>query len=189
VFSVILHWYNAGKPRATDTRHDFRESIESLNWIVRYVFGLSPLLDGHREEQERISNPHLTWIRAVAVARQKAHRLDRWLKPGEIVDICDAQVVDFGASQETNDDQRNLAMGRNLGRALGGRDRIQVGGFLIEFEEKRRIRSSSTSFTDEACLSFHPLRKMNTISPGLRLMRLGEYPFLKKCLFHEFVGP
>jgi hypothetical protein len=136
VFSVIRFWHKAGKPRTKDHRHDFRESIQSLDWIVQNVFNLSPLLDGHREEQERISNPRLTWIRGVAVACQKAHRLDQWLKPSEIVDVCDAQDVDIGASPGTKDDQRNLAMGRNLSRALDGQDRIQVDGFLIEFEEK-----------------------------------------------------
>ncbi len=137
VFSVIRHWYSAGKPRVEDHRHDFREPIASLNWIVQRVFNLSPLLDGHREEQERISNPHLTWLRAVAVACQEAHRLGQWLKPGEIVDICDAQQVDIrGANTGADDDQRNLVMGRNLSRSFGEQDCIQVGGFSIDCEER-----------------------------------------------------
>ena len=136
-FSVIRCWHNAGKPRSEDHRHDFRESIATLNWIVQNIFNLSPLLDGHREEQERISNPLLTWLRAVAIACQKAHRLGQWLKPGEIVDICDAQHVEIrGANPGADDDQRNFLMGRNLSRSLGERDCIQVSGFSIECEER-----------------------------------------------------
>lgn len=137
VFSVIRPWHNEGKPKAEDHRHDFLEWIGALNWIMQHVFNLSPLLDGHLEEQERISNPHLTWIRAVAVACQKAHHLGEWLKPAEIVDICDTQHVDIrGANPAADDDRRNLTMGRNLSRLFGEQDCIQIGGFSIEFEEK-----------------------------------------------------
>ena len=137
VFSVIRHWYNSGRPRIEDNRHDFRESIGSLNWIVQHVFNLSPLLDGHLEEVYRISNPHLTWLRAVAVACQKAHRLDQWLKPGEILGICDAQHIDIpGANRGAEGDIRNLAMGRHLNASFGGENCIQISGFSIDSEER-----------------------------------------------------
>lgn len=68
VFSVVGEWIAHGKPRTKDTRHDFREWCQTLDWIVQNLLGGAPLMDGHQAAQERTSNPALSWLRAVALA-------------------------------------------------------------------------------------------------------------------------
>ena len=85
VFSVVRAWFRAGRSKTNDSSHDFREWSQSLDWIVQNLFALPPLLDGHREEQLRISDPHLTWLRDVAIAVNQAGKLDEGLRPGELV--------------------------------------------------------------------------------------------------------
>ena len=53
-----------------DNRHDFRAWAQTLDWIVQNLLGAAPLLDGHRETQERMTNPALTWLREVAIIAQ-----------------------------------------------------------------------------------------------------------------------
>jgi hypothetical protein len=51
VFTIIREWHVRGKPRTHESRHDFREWSQTLDWIIQNIFKLPPLLDGHREEQ------------------------------------------------------------------------------------------------------------------------------------------
>src|SRR5207253_3896807 len=85
VFTVVRTWFEAGKPRTNECRHDFREWSQTLDWIVQKLFGLPPLLDGHREEQERISSPHRNCLRDVAIALEHLTRLDEGLRVGELL--------------------------------------------------------------------------------------------------------
>jgi|GEM_PF-878695 len=65
VHAVIREWNAAGRPQTRETRHDFRDWCQPMDWIVQNIFGLSPLLDGHREEQLRAANPKLQFLRDV----------------------------------------------------------------------------------------------------------------------------
>jgi hypothetical protein len=67
VFAVIREWYRCRKQRTNASGHDFREWSQSLDWIVQNVFKLPALLDGHRDEQLRISSPGLGFLRDVAL--------------------------------------------------------------------------------------------------------------------------
>src|SRR5262249_37307445 len=68
IYTVLCAWHREGKPRTRETRHDFREWTQTLDWIVQRIFKCAPLMDGHLEEQSRISNPELGWLRKVAFA-------------------------------------------------------------------------------------------------------------------------
>ena len=75
-FLVIRHGSRKGRPRTSDRRHDFSEACQVLDWIVQNVFKCSPLLDDHENEQSRISNPLLNWLRDVALAVEKEKKLE-----------------------------------------------------------------------------------------------------------------
>jgi hypothetical protein len=57
VFVVVKAWHQAGKPRTTETRHDFRSWAKAMDWIVQNIFQAGPLLEGHRETQVRTVHP------------------------------------------------------------------------------------------------------------------------------------
>ncbi len=75
VFAVIIAWAKAGRPTTAESRHDFREWSQSLDWIGQHLLGTAPLMDGHDEARERVSNPALTWLRRVALALSEDGRL------------------------------------------------------------------------------------------------------------------
>jgi hypothetical protein len=137
VLSVLREWHSKGKPRSSDTRHDFREWCQTLDWIVQNIFKCSPLLDGHRGEQRRISNPALNWLREVAIRTEKDARLEEGLKPAEIAEICEAHGVDIPHCGGSSDDkQRSLATGKILKRLFSDSENIEVGGYLIRRESR-----------------------------------------------------
>ncbi|MCP5534365.1 MAG: hypothetical protein H7A48_14435 [Akkermansiaceae bacterium] len=65
VHAIVREWAGQGCPKTTETRHDFRQWVQVMDWIVQNLLGLAPLLDGHREEQMRTANPKLQWLRDI----------------------------------------------------------------------------------------------------------------------------
>jgi hypothetical protein len=132
VLSIIKAWHKSSKPRTSESRHDFREWAQSVDWIVQNIFGLSPLLDGHQSEQTRISNPNLGWLRAVALGVEKDKRLSQGLKPAEIADLCENHGIDIPGIRGDADSQKIiLQTGRVLKRVFATSGDLQVGGFKV----------------------------------------------------------
>lgn len=65
VHAIVREWADRGQHRTGETRHDFRQWVQVMDWIVQNLLGLDPLLDGHREEQLRTANPKLQWLRDI----------------------------------------------------------------------------------------------------------------------------
>lgn len=132
VFAVIREWSRHGCQRTQEHRHDFRGWCQRLDWIVQNVFGLAPLLDGHREEQARTSNPALQWLREITMAAQSAHRMDRQLSTSELVGIADDAGIEFPGNSKSLDGPNQRA-GKILGKLFReAEDKpIHVDGFTV----------------------------------------------------------
>jgi len=136
VFSVVRAWFREGKQKTEDCSHDFREWSQTLDWIVQNLFALPPLLDGHREEQRRISDPHLNWLRDVAIAVHQAGKLEEGLRPGELVDISASRGVSVpGHGRHGDDDQQRMLAGRVLNKIFSDTSSVNVGGFHVRREQ------------------------------------------------------
>lgn len=125
VFAIVKAWHSAGKLRTTETRHDFRRWATVLDWIVQNLLGGPPLLDGHRETQQRMATPSLNWLRDVALAVAKAHKLGQWLRTHELLDIAEVADLEIpGAGEDANLEDDNTrakvlcAIGKKLGRCF-----------------------------------------------------------------------
>lgn len=132
VFAVIKAWMDAGAPRTNESRHDFRGWVRVMDWIVQNLFGLSPLLDGHREEQARTSNPRLQWLRDVAHASAAANMLTRELTTTELCSIAEDSGIDFPGNPNSREEPHQRA-GKILGllyRETGG-EPIMVDGYSV----------------------------------------------------------
>ncbi len=117
VFKVIEEWFNRGKQRTTDTRHDFREWSQTLDWILQNIFDAAPLMDGHEEAQKRVSSIEYTFLRAVALAVDEKHQLKFKLRATELVTLCQqASITIPGLSSEKRNDQTAASMA--IGKAL-----------------------------------------------------------------------
>lgn len=123
VFAIVRAWWEAGKPQTSETRHDFRQWAQVLDWITHNLLNAPPLLDGHQATQERMTNPNLAWLRDVAIAVDAADRLDEPLRAYEILDIIEHTDVAIPGVKDRDllDDEkaRETAM-RAIGRRIGG---------------------------------------------------------------------
>lgn len=142
VFAVVRAWHSAGKPRSQETRHDFRPWAQVMDWISVNLLGAGPLLDGHRETQERMTSPVLNWLRDVAIQTARV-RKDQWLRAGEILDVLSVTGVEIPGLAEGGDlsdgDTRKTvlqAMGRKLGMCFKSGESVTLDGMTVERREE-----------------------------------------------------
>jgi hypothetical protein len=137
VFTVLDDWLQKGKPTTLEGRHDFREWTRALDWIVQNTFGLAPLMDGHREEQERVSNPSLGWLRQVAIAFEKEGKLGEAFKAAEILEMCEKHGIDVpGGGPRLDEKQVLMLAGKILGRLFRDGSTVMAGGFQVTRETR-----------------------------------------------------
>lgn len=136
VFTIISAWFDAGKPRTNETRHDFREWVQTLDWICQKLFNTHPIMDGHRETQERITNPGLNWLRDVALIIFRKDP-DTLLKVSDIlnhIEFEDIEIPGLTNDQEVDESNRSaiwMAIGRKISQCLNGKDKIELDGMVI----------------------------------------------------------
>lgn len=132
VFTIIREWIAAGRPRTDECRHDFRDWVRAHDWIVQEVFELPPLLDGHREEQQRTANPALQWLRDLCHAVVGARAANRELSASELVSIADDAGIEFPGNPASREEPVQRA-GKILGRLFRDTDGkpIAVDGFAV----------------------------------------------------------
>jgi hypothetical protein len=143
VFAVVRAWHAAGKTRTNETRHDFRAWAQTLDWIVQNLLGAAPLMDGHQETQERMTNPAMNWLRDVAQVVVRASKGNEWLKTHQILDLIDdaGDVEIPGLADGGNIEDGNArgpvltAMGWRFKKCFGDRDSVQIDQVQIERSE------------------------------------------------------
>lgn len=141
VFSVIGEWLAHGKPRTADTRHDFREWCQVLDWIVQNLLGCAPLMDGHQAAQERTSNPALSWLRAVALAVSGEGRLGVALIASELVDVCGQHGVEI-PGKPADEERAKPQVGRLMKQLFREGDGVTVDGFTVTRGQKEYRKPS-----------------------------------------------
>ena len=147
VFSVIGEWISNGKPRTKDTRHDFREWSQSLDWICQNIFGCVPLMDGHQAAQERTSNPALSWLRACALALGGEGRLDGALTASELAELCDLHGIAI-PGKPADEDRAKRQVGVLMKQLFRESDTLAVDGFTVTRGRKGyRKASGNLDFT------------------------------------------
>lgn len=138
VFTVIGVWHKAGKPRTDDTRHDFREWAQTLDWIVQTLFELPPLLDGHTDAQSRISNPTSNWVREVGLSVMRSGRALEELSASALLSIleADGDVEIPGDGDLSSNNGRNVAL-QQIGRRFKAafrhaeNDTLRIDHFVV----------------------------------------------------------
>jgi VirE N-terminal domain len=148
VFAVVAEWIANGKPRTKDTRHDFREWSQTLDWICQNILGTAPLMDGHEAAQERTSNPALSWLRAVALAVSGENRLGVELTATELVEICDLHAVEI-PGKPADEDRAKKQVGCLCKQLFRHGETVNVDGFQIARGRKEyRKPSGDLDFTN-----------------------------------------
>jgi len=138
VFAIIREWHRRGKPELPATSHDFRRWARVLSYIVRDILKAGELLDGHRNAQERIASPDLSWLRDVALSVQKANKLGEWMRASQLLQIIlDNGINTPGIAGELDSDDEStwLNATRTIGRKMGklfNVDELTIDNFRVE---------------------------------------------------------
>jgi hypothetical protein len=140
VLAVLREWHAKGRPRTDDIRHDFREWCQTLDWIVQNIFGLPPLLDGHRNEQDRLSNPDLNWLREVCLCVERDNEIgSEGLTSAQIVELCETHAIQFpGVNHLVPAEQLLMMVGKMFKRLFRETDSLETGGFTVR-RQKREV--------------------------------------------------
>lgn len=142
VFAIIREWIDQGRPRSNETRHDFREWAQTLDWIVQNILGEGPLMEGHQDAQERVSNPSLTFLRNLALAVAEQDRLGESLIASELYEIALSAEVGIPGLFEPDQDKGKLLIGSIMGRLFKANDCLTLDGFTVTRDETETERHS-----------------------------------------------
>jgi hypothetical protein len=156
VFTIVREWMSHGKPRSCESRHDFREWTQTLDWIITEIMGMAPLMDGHREEQLRTANPALQWLRAIALVAIKTRADEEW-SASQIVELCEEEGIDL-PGRSTSKQEPHFIVGRVMGRLFteADGDSITVEQITITRVE-RSVLNSSGNLKPTKFYQFHPV--------------------------------
>lgn len=143
IFAMVREWHAAGKRRSREAGHDFRRWAQTLDWIVQDLLDAAPLIAGHREVQDRMSNPALSWLRDVTLAVERAGQTDRWLRTHDllyiIAEVTDVEVPGLLDDADLEDDRDRSkvlqAMGRKLTRCFSGGTKVNIDAETVERRE------------------------------------------------------
>lgn len=149
VFAVISQWISVGKPRSQDTRHDFREWAQTLDWIVQSIFKGAPLLDGHQAAQQRTSNPELSFMRSVAIAVVDENRLGVPLSASDLVEICESHAIEI-PGKPADDERARRQVGVLCKRIFHDSESLDLDGFTIDRSDRPYRKPSGDLDTTKA---------------------------------------
>ena len=147
VHSILKEWMSRGCPRTNESRHDFREWCQSMDWIIRNLFKEAPLMDGHQEAKERVSDPNKTFVRNICVLIEKLGRCGQEMKAGEIYIIAEDNDVKIPGLRTLTEDAGRKRIGTIM-KSVGLKDSpvINIDGYSIGRTEESVKRSDGEGY-------------------------------------------
>jgi hypothetical protein len=142
VFAIVREWIHHGRPRSDESRHDFREWTQSLDWIITEIMSMPPLMDGHREEQLRTANPQLQWLRLIAIEVIKT-KAGVELSAMDIVEFADDTDIALPARAGTREEP-HMTVGRIMKKVFrdAGSDHIIIESIKVQRTEREALQES-----------------------------------------------
>ena len=166
VFSLVAKWVASGKPRTKDCRHDFGEWNQTLDWIVQTLVGCAPLMDGHQAAQERVGNPALSWLRAVALAVEAENRLGLPLIASELVEVSELHGLEI-PGKPTGEDRAKRQVGMLAKQLFRDGDTLAVDGFTVNRTQKEYRKQSGDMDSTNAYRFTNSTQPPNSTQPLL----------------------
>ncbi len=145
-FAVVREWIERGRPRTKETRHDFREWAQSLDWIVQNILGEAPLMDGHQAAQERVSNPDLTFLRKLALAVADQNLLGEWFNASALYGIADGAGIDIPGLRDPDEEKGKRVIGTVMARLFKTASMVVVDAYTVTRNEEETPRTGGGSY-------------------------------------------
>lgn len=151
VFTIIAVWNKQGCPEVTSGGHDFRRWARVLGHITENILQAGPLLDGHREAQQRIASPGLNWLRDIALAAKQHGKLDVWLRSHAVLELIltagvETQGIDLAADYEDSAiwSKATRAIGRKLAQCFKG-ELVEIDSLAVERQHGKDSEGRATT--------------------------------------------
>ncbi len=146
IFALIREWHRKQKPRTAETRHDFREWVQVVDWISQNLLGTAPVMDGHQQAQERVSNPALVWLRKLVLAVNETDELGKPLIASELHELCGSALIEIpGLGHGADEDKGKRVIGTLMSKLFRDQPRVEVEGFAMVREETFVARDNSST--------------------------------------------
>jgi hypothetical protein len=148
VFAVIREWHARGKPRTSETAHDFREWCGTLDWILQNIFHAAPLMTDHNEAKRRAANPSLTFLRALAIKLNDRNAMGQALSASDISQICLEEDIDIPGvkMEEQTLEQGPQQIGKMMKPLFKDAEEITFGEFKVVRTSQQNISQAGHSF-------------------------------------------
>jgi len=145
LFAVIREWHACGKLRTEETRHDFREWVQVVDWIAQNIFKTVPVMEGHQQAQERVSNPDLVWVRKLVLAADGADELKRGLTASDIHGLCERADIQIpGLPTSVDEEKGRKVIGSIMGKLFRDREALELDGYTVAREERYVARDNAS---------------------------------------------
>jgi hypothetical protein len=111
--------------------------VQVLDWIVQNILEQKPLMDGHTDAQERVSNPDLTFLRNIALAGSDRGQLGESLNASTLYEIAitSEPVVAIPGLREPDEAKGKLVIGSIMARLFKSDDTVLVDAFNASRDE------------------------------------------------------
>ncbi len=131
VFSVVEAWAQNGCQRTDENRHDFREWVQILDWIVQNIFASAPLMDGHDEARQRASDPRRVWLRSVCIALRDSPPAGP-LIASELAEFAiENELLPPNIRADADEESMARSIGKIMASVFRETDDVQIDGFRI----------------------------------------------------------
>ncbi len=158
VFAVVRVWHSNGKLRTDENRHDFRQWVQTLDWIARGLFELTPIMDGHRQAQDRIASPALTWLRSVAMAADSEGKLSEEISASGLYELSQEHGIDLpGLREESNETTARQHIGRMMARLFKATEAVEIDGYTVTRVEREEYFSEARQYQK---MKFYSINKV-----------------------------
>ena len=164
VFAVLQEWYRQGKPKTNETRHDFREWCQVLDWIVQNLFHAAPLMEGHDQAKQRAANPNLSFLRLVAIKLNDQNRLNQQTSASDIAELCleeDFEIPGLSAENQTVEQGP-----QQIGRIMGGLFKDTAEVLFDEFRVVREQERGRNEAGNIQTLNRYTFSLVNPVTPA-----------------------
>jgi hypothetical protein len=155
VFAVVREWLRRQRPQTGETRHDFREWVGSLDFIVGDIMGAGTgvMMDGHQDAAKRVANPSLTWLRKVGLACMKRGQPSREWATCELGELADEEGIPAPGIRLGTETEAKLA-GRILRRAFGNHDSVTIDDLRVQRVTRQERVETSGAYRDRHFFRF-----------------------------------
>ena len=125
--TAIREWIRQGRPEA-DTTHSMRKPMAIVNWIVQNVLGGVSCDEGHDALSTLSSDPFAVWLREFGLKCRPAEAISA----SRIIEEAELEGMEMPKQLRGKEEQQQQQeLGRKLSRLFEGRDKVELGEFVI----------------------------------------------------------